>query len=278
MTSRTFWQRIHDPFNLDSFNKEFRRHKLEAVKRKQRNMKRKRARFSTTKQGSFRKRKRRRTQNVRSGGLLGIELKFEDYEVSGEDCGFNVWASLNPTPQKCLNGVTQGHAEDERIGKSYLIKSLQIKYIVLIPGTITSATHDGEIFVRLAIVLDSQTNGAQMDPEDPWEPTDSNPLLAWRDLESTTRFRVLMDKKFIFQAKTVSIGTTGGFSSPKQSTNILQKFITFNPPLKIVCQDPGATVSSIIDNSIHIMGITNADGDVRKAQVSYVARIRYVDR
>jgi len=132
-------------------------------------------------------------KRFRIGGYLGRELKFVDSEVSADSLGKTVAGSEVDPAQDSLNGVAQGDGGSNRDGRITFIHSLHIRGAIAFNHSQTFTTPTTAGFVRLALVLDTQTNGAQLNAEDVFKDPTST-ALDWcflRNLQYTKRFRVL---------------------------------------------------------------------------------------
>ena len=129
--------------------------------------------------------------NIRTGGYRGLELKFADKEYDANIAVAVAGSEADPT-QNCLNGVAQGTTESQRIGRVQFVKSVYIKgHLFFRDATGTGITADD--YVRLFLVLDKQTNGAQMNAEDFLDdPTNAAlDVDAMQNLQYSDRFQLL---------------------------------------------------------------------------------------
>lgn len=199
--------------------------------------------------------------NLRTGGYVGKELKFVDYAFNGSVS--NTWAPLNPSGVGCLNAVAQGAGESERIGRKITNHSLHIRGVISMPPTTALART-----VRIIIVKDTQTNGAQLSASSVIAPSGvSKNYLGWRNLEHVSRFQVLMDNLFVIQPDIASDGTDLHGNSPMRNFNLNVKCAGTT-----LFDDPTAQVSSITDNSYHIIACASAGG----VSLEYNCRFRYM--
>lgn len=218
----------------------------------------------------------RRRANLRTGGFLGIENKFVDYELTSTTLTAGVASSEhNPTSNvDCLNAVAQGDGESQRDGRRYKMNSLHVR------GRFESLTASGTgagvpVRVRYAIVMDTQTNGAEMNAEDCFlEPTTAAQAVdAFRNLQFTGRFVVLHDEIVdMNQTAMAGNGTANDFAK------IVHSFKhDFNIPAKYSVVDTNGTsaqVSVITDNSIHFLAWV--DNAAPTTTVAYESRLRFV--
>jgi len=216
--------------------------------------------------------------NPRIGGFLGIEKKFLDSSASHTvaspvDC---TGCEADPAGLNCLNGIAQGDGESQRDGKNYIIKGITFDGIVyrsVVTGAATAAASQAT-WTTVAIVLDTQTNGAQLNSEDvytnPSASANGNADLL-RNLQYSQRFKVLkkwicndhQGPNFVWNGATYDIGGTAHNLS----------FYADNLDIKVSTNGTGNTVSSIVDNSLHVVAFTNG---VNTVSLRYNCRIRFV--
>ena len=214
-------------------------------------------------------------RNIRIGGFLGIENKFVDYEVTSTALTTGpASGEKDPTTVNCLNAVEQGDGESQRDGRRYKMNSLHIR------GDFQLSPLDGAgaqtpVVVRLAIVMDTQTNGAQMNAEDCFKTTTTaaQGVFAFRNLQFTGRFIVLYDKSYTINATAgAGNGTTNDFSK------VIKQFkINMKIPEKYAIVDTNGTtanVSVITDNSIHLLAWVDNTGVT--TNIRYESRLRFV--
>ncbi len=128
----------------------------------------------------------------RTGGYYGrynhshqpAELKFHDVAISF------VPTTVAGQIAGSLNIIPQGDGESERIGRQITIKSISCRYIITLPETIT--LDESCDTVRIMLILDQQTNGAQAPLLDVLELAE---IRSYRNLSNVNRFKVLYDKK-----------------------------------------------------------------------------------
>ena len=111
--------------------------------------------------------------NARTAGFLGLEKKFFDTAVAmvaltapTDAAGGEIDPTALPGAVACLNAMAQGDGEQNRDGKKVVLKSVQVKGFVQKLGGELAAGPDSGTKVFVALVLDTQTNGAQLNSED----------------------------------------------------------------------------------------------------------------
>jgi len=215
--------------------------------------------------------------NVRTGGFLGIEKKFFDSflattQIAGPaDC---TGGELDPATANCLNGVSQGDGESNRDGKNYVIKSLHFLGRVVANSQANKSAGWIPPSVFIAIVLDTQTNGAQLNSEDVYtNPAASiaNNTCLQRNLQYSSRFRVLKTFKLDFNQPSLAYDGTNiegcGFSQSIEAH-------LDNLNIKVGCSATTGTVAAITDNSLHVIGF--ATNVTETVNLTYTSRIRFM--
>ena len=137
-----------------------------------------------------------------------METKFVDSTTTSQNITGS-WALIHPdNPAGSVNSLTpisEGDGEQDRDGRKCIIKSLFIHGIVVWP-TGTAADEIGP--VRMALVQDMQTNGANFTPSNVFKtPATGNALNAFRDLQYTSRFKILHER---YVHPPVQTGGAGG--------------------------------------------------------------------
>ncbi len=210
-----------------------------------------------------------RRLNVRTGGFLGLELKFSD-EVIVNDAFATTWATMTAGVD-VLSGVAQGDGEIQRDGRKYLIHSISVKLRVHAIAIESATAPDDDLHGRFALVLDTQTNGAQLTATDVMVGSTNEDRLSFRNLQQVKRFRVLWDRSFLLKRQVVNEGAANLFATNLVSTPIIRFTKIFSKPVEVICTGTGAAVSAISNNSIHMIGIANNT----LALLSYQSRIRF---
>lgn len=215
-------------------------------------------------------------RNTQTGGFLGIEKKFYDTSLGYTGIVAPTDAAggeLDPSSTSMMSTPTQGTSEQQRDGKRIVCKYLEMKGNVTIPLQINQTALDDDTLVTIFVVLDTQSNAAQMNSEDCFKNTGAiaslaaNPL---RNLLFGPRFRILKQQTFRLFANVASWDGTnmeqGGCTVP---------FSWFIPLKNLVINFNSGTTASIanvVDNSIHVIGY----GTTALASIGYNARLRFV--
>lgn len=215
-------------------------------------------------------RKRRRplgTRNVRTGGLLGIEYKFLDNSYAAAATVLAVTGSEADPAANTISGIAVGTAQNQRDGRKCVLKSVFIRGKIYLDPLADQADVGAPEAVRVAIVLDQQTNGAQFNAEDVYVDTGTT-VLAVRNLEYTGRFKVLYDR--LFRLNYEIAATDGANTCSCNGNQVFFKFFKkLNIPVTFVSDNNG--VADISDNSLHVMCWGSAN-----CNLAYTSRVRFV--
>lgn len=223
-----------------------------------------------------------RVMNRRTSGFAGIETKFFDSAMGGRSLVAPTDSSggeQDPTSLDCLNCPAQGDGEQNRDGRQISMKNLTIKGLVRIAAQANQTAGDVTPHVMIALVLDKQTNGAQLASEDVFANPSSSALLApsaFLNLENRQRFQVL---------KTVHIAPeqfAGSITPAFDGTNLEQPgahapFTMFvdlkGMRVNFLTGQTTSVVAAIADRSLHLVAYTSSTSAV--PQLAYNSRLRF---
>ncbi len=195
--------------------------------------------------------------NQRTGGFIGAH-KYFDRDQSAT-IGLTIADGLhNPTSFDCLTAVSGvGTSSIVREANKILITSLQINGLItpdLVPDQ--DDPLPGAV-IKIVLLWDKQTNGAQYDPITLFEVTAGRPILAMRDVEHIERFQVL--KEWTIHAHRYAATNDHATNSSTMSSTgqeiAFSYFKKFNFLIKF--KDTGSTVSSVMDHSLHLYAISS---------------------
>lgn len=223
--------------------------------------------------------RRRRSLNPRTGGYMGIELKFYDQKlINGTLTGTNdaTGGEHDPSATLLLNTVTQGDGEQQRDGRKMTMRSIFIEGQVNCGSQTSQSAADAATVIYIALVLDTQTNGATLNSEDVFTNIGANAetsAFPARNLQNVTRYKVLATRKFVMDnvAITNDTGSTGGVIQ----SGLVKRFKIYKKLYRqVLFKGTTETVANIVDNSLHIIAWCTNTNLVPK--LSYISRLRFV--
>ncbi len=213
-----------------------------------------------------------RFRNARTGGFLGIELKFLDCAWNGVAIAPSTDGSggeIQPS-SGCTDAISipaQGDGEQQRDGRKFTIKSIWVSGSITTTALSDQADASDQAGYWIALVLDTQANGATIVSENmyinPSTVAVSMMPQPLRNLENSKRFRVLQSK-FVRPGGMYAMNDATGASGTASGSLSNQTQPTFNLSWKgnIVtnCKTGGTTadVASTADNAIHLIGYSGS--------------------
>jgi len=216
--------------------------------------------------------------NVRTAGFLGQELKFFDSSRATLALTAPTDATggeADPATLNCIFAPTQGTGAQNRDGRRVVMKSVQINGVVRSNIQSAQSALDPGVVIMISLVLDKQSNAAQLNSEDVYTNPGANAELAafpLRDLERSTRFRVLKTV-LIDQLQNMNTGNDAAGTFDIQGKAVpFSFFVKLNEQVEFVAN--GGTIADIQDNSLHIIAYTT---DVTSVPaIAYNARVRFM--
>ncbi len=223
-------------------------------------------------------RRRSYRRNTATMGFLGIETKFYDTNLNAAAITAptdSAGGEHDPSATSMISTPVRGDSEENRDGKQIMIKNCTIKGSINIPTAELAANSLTASIVYVALVLDTQTNGAQLNSEDVYKNTGATALTAacpHKNLLFMNRFRILKSQKFDMTPQTLSHFAVDSFSY-NGKTRVFSWFVPLDLKVNFNAGTT-ASVANVIDNSLHIIAYcTNTAG---VPTLSYNARIRFV--
>ena len=198
----------------------------------------------------------------------------------------NLGAAAVATPL-CLFAPTVGSALNQRIGRSVLVRKIKIH------GQITAAASGTNLAayepylpqkVRLLVVHDQQTNGAQMTAAQLQNDAGASDttINSYQNPNNFGRFRVLKDKDILVQDPnfTTEYNPDDNPQTGYARTNgLIRNFkfnLNFKVPIKVQFNATnGGTVADIVDNSFHVVCACTGVATNHPPSISYYARVAY---
>lgn len=217
-------------------------------------------------------------RNARTGGFLGIELKFVDYGVSARALTAPADAAggeVNPTATSvALNSIAQGDAENQRDGKQAMVKSCYVNGMIIVPALADQADAYARQHFFVALVLDTQCNGVELNSEDVFANPSGTAICAsspLRDLQYSKRFRVLDSVQLTGGA---AYAQTDGASTASIAGASIPFKLSYTGDIPINFNATTATIAAITDNCLQV--IAYATSTVAGPTISYNSRVRFV--
>jgi len=224
--------------------------------------------------------------NAVTMGFMGIEKKFLDTARTQIAVGGAValtGGEYDPSATSgsgggsggcvgCLSCPAQGDTEQSRDGKRIVIDSLILKGNVNYNASASQAVSESQkVFV--AVVLDTQTNGAQLNSEDVFKNTSADASTVcdpMKNLLFGSRFRILKSQVYdLTPTGTFGAGTGAHYGTQRE----FDWYIPFKGGLPVnLNAGTTADVANVIDNSIHVVAFANVNNS---CELAYNARIRF---
>ncbi len=216
----------------------------------------------------------RASRQRRTGGFTGIENKFLD-QTNGSDAFTTVWASgnMDPATTDSISGIAQGDAENQRDGRVCWLHSWFLKGFIHVPVTEAQAAPASDEIARVAVVWDTQTNGALVAPGNVFGTIGATvDINSVKNLQFSQRFKVLKDKTFRIPLATAVANEGGANAFAQGQFRIPFKMGgKFNPPIKVNHSGTTNVIANVTDNSLHVIGTATSTAVL----MSYRSRIRF---
>lgn len=188
------------------------------------------------------------------------------------------WAGmeLDPATQNCLFSPSTGDEYNTRDGRKVQVLGIKIKGLITVPGQTDQTGADDGAMVRLALVLDKQTNATQLNAEDVFGgvAVAAVNFAQFQNPAFFGRFKVLKDKTYVIQnPSTTYDGTNIEANGLVKAFKLSHKF---RKPLIVHFNGTnGGTIADIIDNSLHLIG--GANNVELVPNISYQVRTTFID-
>ncbi len=234
-----------------------------------------RARFRTVPQRA----QRRALLRVIRGPTQGVEVKFYDKGLVAATLTTSTNASggeHDPSATIMMNTVTQGDGESQRDGRRITMKSIYIVGLINCAKQAAQSSGDNATNIFIALVLDTQTNAAQLASENVFANPGGTALLGttpFRNLRFTQRFKVLKTMNFTMSNSNLAndTGATGGVIAQGLERRF-KMFVNLNVVTNFTASTE--SVVDIPDTSLHFIAWCSDTGLAPK--LSYSSRLRFV--
>ena len=213
-----------------------------------------------------------RPVNCRRGGYIGREKKYSDQVLNAGELGRVLSTSVEDPSTNHLCAIAQGSGNTERDGLRATIDSIHIKGKLYWVETNPGAVQKIMPFVRLMVIHDKQTNGAQLSATEVLQnvSADDNDS-SFRNLEYTSRFKVMKDVR-------IRPPAVGGSSSASVPQIIPFEMHFTNLCIPVRYKGTGNTVADVMDNSFHLIAFKAYNGSTdncSNVQMRYNVRCRF---
>lgn len=211
--------------------------------------------------------------NLRTAGFAGKESKYIDYSHSVDIPTGRIDASdLDPATYLCLNAVSQGTGNQQRMGLRSTCTSISIQGHVTFPVANPVGSTTG--YAKLWLLIDTQTNGAQATGEEFLTGPATNQVISHRNLENSHRFKTL--KQITVCANSPSAYWDGVDQAGPEIVVPFEIHHKFKKPLQTRYLSTGDTVADVADNSIHLFGLSpQTNGNNSSAGIVFMSRCRF---
>lgn len=205
--------------------------------------------------------------NTRTGGFMGKEHKFVDSAWNGtaiDSSTDGADGEMLPTTgvTNCISAPAQGDGENQRDGRRYVLTDIEVTGMIGTSPNPNLADVTELYGYYFALVLDKQTNKAVIVSENVFvnPSTSGSAMLPYplRNLENENRFEIL-DAKYIPPGG-VYAGTDGSntvSTSPMAAQRVVLKW---SGRIPVVANGTTAAVSSVSDNSVHLIAYAGLAG------------------
>jgi len=220
----------------------------------------------------------RQVANAVSMGFLGIEKKFLDTAKGATTVAAATaltGGEYDPSTgcTGCLSCPAQGDTEQSRDGKRIVIDSLILKGNIELAANDVATDPYAPHKVFVAVILDTQTNGAQLNSEDVFKSLGASAALNVNPVKNLlfgTRFRIL--KSQVYDLTPVGMAGTTATYGIQGTRRDFDWYIPFKGGLQVnLNAGTTADVANVMDNSLHVVAFAT----VANTAISYNGRIRF---
>lgn len=203
----------------------------------------------------------------------GAELKYFDAVKTDTAIGSSWTGGEYDPAANCLGVPTQGNGASSRVGTKITVKSLQVQGRVWRALGSDQADSRTPTLVQIALVMDTQTNGTQLNAEDVYTATDPE-VPGYRVIANTSRFKVLRTQTFNMQDVS-AFNDAAATGSIVGNAYCFQWFIKMNQLINFIDSAGAGAVADIKDVSFHMIGCCSGTANVDRLEYNF--RMRYLD-
>lgn len=200
----------------------------------------------------------------------GIEKKFFNSSITQQA----VQQGLSVLTGGELNNIAQGDDASNRNGARVLLKSVQVEGFVEVPPQADQTSADASCMVFVALVMDTQTNGAALNTANVYANPSANAALTplpVRNILFSKRYKVLSVQRLDFDTPNLTYdGTNIELGGAIKHFSMYRKM-----SLPVQYSAGTGVITSIVDNSLHLVCGTNSVALV--PTLSCNTQIRFTD-
>ncbi len=215
----------------------------------------------------------KRTKNGSKRGFYTGEVKFVDAELGGTAIT-NAWVTLNPTTLDTLSAIAQGTTESTHNGRTCYLRSVHLKGQVSVAAAEAVGIPASDRIFRLALVLNTDTKGAELVATNVYDAGQSNDVFAFRNLQHTSVIKVLWNKTYVMFPRNLNEGAVDSFAKGA-TRRVFEVNHTFKKPLRVLFSGTTAVVGSIVDNSLHFCACALVTSPTML--LDYQVRVRFTE-
>jgi hypothetical protein len=183
---------------------------------------------------------------------------------------------MDPATVNCISAPAQGDGEQNRDGKKMVITAVHVKGQIRRLAQTNQTSVPTSNAAVVALVLDTQSNGAQINSEDVYEASPggvASVTMAQRNMQYSSRFKVLKYKRIAFDAPNMAYDGTN-IEVGGQTRNFKFDLSKCKIPVNFTSTTEG--LSNVTDNSLHVIAFADVSTAPDTLQISYNSRIRFV--
>lgn len=187
----------------------------------------------------------------------------------------NLGSAAVATPL-CLFAPTVGAALNQRIGRKVKVMKIKAICTISIGAQAAQSTGDTGTNIRMMLVMDQQTNAAQMTGVQLMNSasTGATTVNSFQNPNNFGRFRVLKEKRFAMSNPNITGSPTTGDVISDGLKRVFKMNVNFKVPVEVHFNATnGGTVADIVDNSFHI--VIGCDSTALAPALSYYTRVCY---
>jgi hypothetical protein len=177
----------------------------------------------------------------------------------------------DPATHLTISAPPEGAVVQSRDDNRMVIRSIQIKGHVSTAAIVAGTGPNAKSAVLIALVLDKNTNGLQLNSEDVYvnpSATTDGCTIPLRNLKMSSRFHVLKEWQFEVGNEDVWDGVV---MKTKGSFTHFECFLKVQIPVQFSGSAEG--IGTVVDNSLHVLGF--ATHSAIAPTLDYHARIRF---